>query len=91
MNALGIIAPQLEPTAWDRWVTLAEALTGSKLPDEEAAYRAFEAGVYPEVFVGAVAAPCETCKLPGAPAHVPSAKCQHRPQIRTHCTCSACF
>lgn len=35
--------------------------------------------------------PCETCKIPGAPAHDPSARCHYRPRVVAHCTCRACF
>lgn len=37
------------------------------------------------------AQPCETCKIPGAPAHEQSSQCHYRPNVRAHCTCSACF
>lgn len=37
------------------------------------------------------AMPCETCKVPGAPAHEQSFRCQYRSYVRAHCTCSACF
>lgn len=84
-------AAGLDLTAWGRWLALAEELAGHSLDGDENAYPAFERGVYPEVYVGAQAEPCETCKIPGAPAHDPMPRCQYRPRIVHHCTCSACF
>jgi len=84
-------AAGLDLTAWGRWLALAEELAGHSLDSDENAYPAFERGVYPEVYVGAQAEPCETCKIPGAPAHDPMPRCQYRPRIVHHCTCSACF
>lgn len=85
--------PQKSPDddAWDRWLSLAETLAGHSLDADENAYLAFERGVYPEVYVGALAEPCETCKTPGAPAHESSPRCHYRPRTVAHCTCSACF
>jgi len=81
----------LELNAWRSWLALAEQLAGRSLEHDLDALRAFEEGVYPEVYLGATATPCETCKVPGAPGHEPSARCQYRPRIANHCTCSACF
>jgi hypothetical protein len=81
----------LDLTTWGRWLTLAEALAERSLADDENAHPAFERGVLPEVYVGALAEPCATCKIPGAPAHEPSRLCHYRPRAVTHCTCSACF
>ncbi len=84
-------AATLDPTLWGKWLTLAEELAGHSLADDEGAFSAFERGVYPEVYVGALAEPCEMCKQPGAPAHEPSRRCHYRPRVVAHCTCSACF
>lgn len=81
----------LELTPWRRWLSLAEALIGHSLEDDNGAYPAFEKGVLPEAYVGAQVEPCETCKTPGAPAHEPSRLCHYRPRIVAHCTCRACF
>lgn len=80
-----------QPTAWQKWLGLAEALAERSLATDPKAVQAFEDGVIPEVYVNATAAPCATCQIPGAPAHEPSRRCQYRPAIRHHCTCSACF
>lgn len=35
---------------------------------------------------------CETCQIPGAPAHDPSPKCHYRAYGKVaHCTCQACW
>jgi hypothetical protein len=85
------IRADLELTPWGKWLAFAEELAGHSLEDDDDAYPAFERGVYPEVYVGALAEPCAMCKTPGAPAHEPSKRCQYRPKVVTHCTCSACF
>ncbi|MFP3786280.1 hypothetical protein [Burkholderia sp. SIMBA_024] len=84
-------AAGLDLTAWGRWLALAEALAEQSLDGDENAYPAFERGVLPETYVGALAEPCETCKVPGAPAHEQSRLCHNRHRVVHHCTCSACF
>ena len=81
----------LDLTRWGKWLALAEELAGHSLDGDDNAYPAFERGVYPEVYVGALAEPCEKCATPGAPSHDPSPRCHYRPRVVNHCTCSACF
>jgi hypothetical protein len=84
-------AAGLDLTAWGRWLALAEALAEHSLVGDENAYPAFERGVLPEAYVGALAEPCATCKIPGAPSHEQSPRCHYRPRTVNHCTCRACF